>query len=145
MSDHAYIKLVKKSTQQDITVEELKDIFKYYQTITTKTGDQLDWGYGDAAFPYVISEVPDSDDNWFYLKSNGTSTRYKYIVFGVGKETIEDSEGNETLQSYIQVILPEGATHGDKGKANEFCKFLGKKLQAEVHLFNGRIMYFYKR
>ncbi|WP_209123699.1 DUF1885 family protein [Alkalihalobacillus sp. BA299] len=144
MSDHAFIKLVKKSTQQDITLEELKDIFKYYQTITKKTGNQLDWGYGEAAFPYQIADLPDSDGNWLWLKSNGTA-RYKYIVFGVGHETIEDSEGNEASQAYIQVILPEGATHGDKGKANEFCKFLGKKLQAEVQLFNGRIMYFYKR
>ncbi|EIJ81661.1 hypothetical protein PB1_01930 [Bacillus methanolicus PB1] len=48
-------------------------------------------------------------------------------------------------QTYIQITLPESSTFGDKGKANEFCKLFAKKLQGELHLFNGRIMYYYPR
>ncbi|WP_026674445.1 DUF1885 family protein [Alkalihalobacterium bogoriense] len=139
MSNHAFIKLVSRSKQQTITLDELKDIFTYYKTITSKTGDQLAWGYGQAAFPYEITPSPDGDEHWFYLK--GTVPGYKYIVLGVGTEQTD----TDSQTAYIQVTLPEGATHGDKGKANEFVKFLGKKLEAEVQLFNERTMYFYKR
>lgn len=143
MSNHAYIKLVKASKQQEITLEELKEFFLYYKDITGKTGEQLDWEYKESAFPYTIAEVPEGEGKWFYLK--GTADRYKYIVVGIGEEEIEQEDGTFEKQAYIQIILPEGATHGDKGKANEFCKFLGKKYEGELHLFNGRVMYFYKR
>ncbi|WP_096199189.1 DUF1885 family protein [Bacillus sp. FJAT-45350] len=144
MSNRAYIKLVEGSKQQSITLEELKDIFRYYQSITTKTGTQVDWAYEDSSFPYEMLDVPESNGQYFYLKSRGIS-RYKYIVFGIGIEEIVTSDDTTEEQMYIEVILPEGATHGDKGKANEFCKFLAKKLEGELHLFNNRIMYFYKR
>jgi hypothetical protein len=139
MGESAYIKLVPASKQQTITLDEVIDLFKYYKEITSKTGEQLGWGYNNAAFPYELSEK--RDDIWFYLK--GTDPRnYKYIVVGVGKESSdEDSEP----QHYVQVVLPEGSTHGDKGKANEFCKFIAKSLEGELHLFNKRVMYYYKR
>jgi len=48
-------------------------------------------------------------------------------------------------ENYIQVTLTPESTHGDKGKANEFCKYLAKQYKAELHLFNGRVMYYNPR
>ncbi|QOR68403.1 DUF1885 family protein [Cytobacillus suaedae] len=140
---NAYIKLVPGSTKQEITLDEVKELFHYYKEITSKTGQQLDWEYGDAAFPYDIKENNEEGTNWFYLKS--TDSRYNLIVLGVGKEEIEDEDQNKIEQYFIQITLPQASTHGDKGKANEFCKFLGRKLQGELQLFNGRVMYYYPR
>ncbi|MCA1029903.1 DUF1885 family protein [Bacillus timonensis] len=134
----AYIKLVPESTQTTVTLDDVKNLFNYYKEITNKTGEQLSWEYREAAFPYDLKEPNQGDANWFYLKSN--DSRYNTILLGVGKES-----ANEQDTYYIQLTLPEYATHGDKGKANEFAKFLAKKLSGELHLFNARIMYFYKR
>ncbi|RXY99419.1 DUF1885 family protein [Fictibacillus sp. S7] len=136
MQENAYIKLVPASKQQTISIDEVKDLFHYYKDITSKTGSQLGWQYGESAFPYTIEEKSHAKGQWFYLNSND-KMRFKYIMVGV------DNEAGSI--PYIQVTLPEGFTHGDKGKANEFCKFLAKHLDAELHLFNGRIMYYYKR
>jgi len=143
MSSNAYIKLVPSSSQQAISTEELKDLFNYYKEITAKTGDQVDWNYENSAFPYDLKEKEDGKGIWFYLQSS--QDRYNAILIGVDKEAVVDENGTEREQSYIQITLPPTATAGDKGKANEFSKFLGKKLQGELHLFNGRIMYFYPR
>jgi hypothetical protein len=142
MGVSAYIKLVPASKQQTITLDMVVELFNYYKEITRKTGEQLGWGYNEAAFPYDISEK--KDNHWFYLKGNDQK-EYKFIIVGVDQENIEDKDGNKGTKSFIQVVLPDGATHGDKGKANEFCKFLANKLEAELHLFNKRIMYYYKR
>ncbi|KSU84926.1 protein of unknown function [Fictibacillus enclensis] len=136
MQENAYIKLVPASKQQTISIDEVKDLFHYYKDITNKTGSQLGWQYGESAFPYTIEEKSHAKGQWFYLNSND-KMRFRYIMVGV------DNEAGSI--PYIQVTLPEGFTHGDKGKANEFCKFLAKHLDAELHLFNGRIMYYYKR
>lgn len=133
MSTHAYIKLVPASKKKTITLEEVKELFHTYQQLMKKTGEQLGWGFENASFPYQL--VEDGNEQWFYLK--GTNDRYHSIIIGVGQENDETS--------FIQVTLPNNATHGDKGKANEFCKFLAKQLEGELHLFNGRIMYYYKR
>ncbi|WP_121609405.1 DUF1885 family protein [Mesobacillus foraminis] len=143
MSKNAYIKLVPSSAQQTITTEELKELFQYYKEITAKTGNQLDWNYDNAAFPYEIKEKDEGKGVWFYLQSE--QDRYNAILIGVDCELARDKDGEDREQTYIQITLPETATAGDKGKANEFCKFMGKKLQGELHLFNGRIMYFYPR
>lgn len=143
MANNAYIKLVPSSGKETINTEELKELLHYYKQITSKTGDQVDWEYSEAAFPYEIKEEANGKGKWFYLYS--TDDRYKAILVGVDQETIEDEDGSSRLQSYIQVTLPEISTYGDKGKANEFCKFIAKKLKAELHLFNGRIMYFNPR
>lgn len=143
MAQTAYIKLVPSSTQQTITTDEIKSLFSYYKEITSKTGEQLDWDYELSAFPYEIKEKPDGAGKWFYLESS--HDRYNAILFGVDKKTVSDENGNEQEQAYIQVTLPDAATYGDKGKANEFCKFIGKKLKGELHLFNGRIIYYYPR
>lgn len=140
----AYIKLVPKSSQQEITLEEVKHLFHYYKEITAKTGHQLNWNYDDSAFPYEMHDVLETKENMFYLK--GAHDKYFAMIVKIGAETIPLEETNEWHnQTYIQILLPNGATNGDKGKANEFCKFLAKKLSGELHLFNGRIMCFYKR
>lgn len=139
----AYIKFVKGSTTDQVTLEEIKEKFQQYTEQTAKTGKQLGWEYADAAFPYTIEEKPEGEGKWFYLKGKDPKL-YRYIVIGVGSETIEVDEETQE-QHYIQIVLPDGATHGDKGKANEYCKYFGKEFKAELHLFNGRVMYFNPR
>ncbi len=143
MSRTAYIKLVPASNKQEVTIDDLRDYLNYYQEITSKTGEQLGWDYENSAFPYEIKERGDSNHEWFYLK--GTSDRYNFILIGVGSEEIKEGDGSARKQNFIQVALPESANFGDKNKAVEFIKFLGRKLNGEVHLFNGRIMYFYDK
>ncbi len=143
MAENAFIKLVPSSTKQTITIEEVKELFHYYKKITAKTGEQLNWLYGDSAFPYEIKEPEKGKEKWLYLHSNHES--YNAILIGVDTETARSEDGSEREQTYIQITLPEQSTYGDKGKANEFCKFLAKKLQGELHLFNERTMYYYPR
>ncbi|MFZ3588108.1 DUF1885 family protein [Bacillus sp. DJP31] len=143
MSHSAYVKLVSASNKQEITLDAVKELFSYYKEITSKTGSQLSWEYSSVAFPYEIKEKPEGKDTWFYLKSEERG--YNMLLVGVGSEELVTEDGQPSTQSYIQVVLPDGSTFGDKGKGNEFCKFLAKKLEGELHLFNGRVMYFYKR
>ncbi|MFO1445746.1 DUF1885 family protein [Bacillus sp. Bva_UNVM-123] len=143
MASSAYIKLVPSSAKKEISTDEVKELFHYFKEITAKTGRQVDWKYNEAAFPYVMKEKQEGKGKWFYLKSN--NDRYNLMLLGVDSEMIREEDGSEREQAFIQITLPENATFGDKGKANEFSKFLAKKLQGELHLFNGRIMYFYPR
>lgn len=147
MGQSAYIKLVKGSEVSELTLEELKDQLLHYIEQTAKTGQQLGWDYSDAAFPYTIESKPEGEDVWFYLK--GKNENYKYIVMGLGseKQSVEVDPKNDDEEPpaevdvhYIQVVLPEECTHGDKSKGNELCKYLANKLKAELHLFNGRVM-----
>ncbi|EMA6341327.1 DUF1885 family protein [Bacillus cytotoxicus] len=128
---HAFIKLVSKSKTQSVSLDDIKELFQYYKTITSQTGRQIHYAYANFAFPY---EIVDTSNSTLELKSN--HERYNCIYVGV------DSENDQT---FIQISLPSTATFGDKGKANEFCRFLAKKLEGELQLFNGRTMYFYKR
>lgn len=144
MGNSAYIKFVEASNVSQVTLDDVKAKFKRYVEMTSKTGKQLSWGYAEAAFPYSIVDKPEGKDQWFYLKGHDQDL-YKYIVVGVGSETIMDEKEEEKEQHFIQIVLPEGATHGDKGKANEFCKFLAKEYQSQLYLFNGRLMYYYPR
>ncbi|MGM0803231.1 MAG: DUF1885 family protein [Bacillota bacterium] len=141
MSQSAYVKLVPASLKQVITLEELKDFLLYYRSITTKTGEQLSWGYADAAFPYTIEEKEEAEGRWFYLKGID-QRKNKYILVGIGTDKNNDPN---LEQCYIQFTLTDISTHGDKGKANEFCKFIASKLKGELHLFNGRVMYYYPK
>jgi hypothetical protein len=148
MSQRAYIKLVGTSVVQSVTLDDLKTQLTHYKEQFAQTGSQLDWNYADAAFPYTIEQKPDGEDQWFYLKGN--NPLYRYIAFGVENkgpepEATEEDPIQATEPCVIQVILPDGSTFGDKSKGNEFCKYLGKIWKAEVHLFNGRIMYFNPR
>ncbi len=137
MSSSAYVKLVEKSKQQSITLDDVEKLIRYYKEITSKTGEQLGWKYGSAAFPYSIERRESKELKYYELK--GSDQGYHYILVGVG------SEFNSENTTQVQIVLPDGATHGDKGKAVEFSKFLAKQLNGELHLFNGRIMYYYKR
>jgi hypothetical protein len=139
MSQSAFLKLVEGSTHTSVSLEELKQLLLRYQEQLALTGKQLAWGYEEAAFPYTIETRPEGEGKWFYLK--GTSSLYNYILVGIGSEKIDD----DTERSHVQVVLPDNATHGDKSKGNELCKHLGKQLKAELHLFNGRVMYFNPR
>ncbi len=123
----SYIHLTSTSTQKSITFEELKTWLTYYETLLTKTGQQLNWEYEQTGFPYKVMETESS----LYLK--GTLPQYYSILLDI---TVTD----ETAA--IKIALPSKATHGDKGKANELAKFLAKKLKGQLQLFNGRIMSF---
>jgi hypothetical protein len=138
MSQSAYIKFVEGSEVSSMTLDEVQEQLSRYKEQTALTGKQLDWDYADAAFPYTIETKPEGEGKWFYLK--GKNNLYNYILFGVGSEIVEDQETH-----FIQVVLPDQATHGDKAKGNELCKYFGRHLKAELHLFNGRIMYFNPR
>lgn len=141
MAQSAYIKLVKNAAVPSLTLEELEQHLLAYKEQLALTGKQLGWSYESAGFPYSIERKAEGADRWFYLK--GQDFNYRYIVLGLGSEA-SDQEEDEEIQ-YVQVVLPDDATHGDKGKANELCRYLGRKLKAELHLFNGRVMYFYPR
>lgn len=143
MATTAYIKLVPSSVQQQITTEEVKQLFQKYKEWMGKTGEQIDWEYDQATFPYKIKEKEEGAGQWFYLTSD--QERYQTIVVAIGKESIEKEDEGTTEQAYIQISLPKSATYGDKGKATEFAKFMAKQLKGELHLFNNRIMYFYPR
>lgn len=138
MSQSAFIKFVNGSTVSSITLDELREKLLYYKDQVEKTGSQLSWEYGQAAFPYTIEQKSEAVGKWFYLK--GTEKLYQYILFGVSVPP-EDSEE----KGYIQITLPDDSTHGDKAKGNEFCKFLAKTYKAELHLFNGRVIYYNPR
>ncbi len=138
MPQSAYIKLVDGSARRTITLEELKQQLVHYREQMTMTGQQLDWEYTDAGFPYSIEAKSGQEQLWFYLK--GTNKLYKHIVFGVGVE-----EANEIKKEFVQVVLPDDCTHGDKAKGNELCKYLAKTWQAELKLFNGRTMFYNPR
>lgn len=138
MAQSAYIKFVEGSAVASLTLDELKNSLEHYREQLTLTGKQLDWEYDDAGFPYTIETKPEAEGKWFYLK--GKNPLYKYILMGVGTEASNDSQ-----QHYVQVVLPDDSTNGDKAKGNEFCKYLGRLWKAELHLFNGRTMFFNPR
>ncbi|MFD0711011.1 DUF1885 family protein [Paenibacillus sp. GCM10027626] len=138
MSQSAYITFVDGSVVDRLELAEVKEQLNRYCEQTALTGQQLGWNYTEAAFPYTIETKPGEEDRWFYLQ--GTEARYKHIVFGVGT-TIE--EGAE--RAYVQIVLPDTSTHGDKSKGNELCKYMAKQLQARLTLFNGRTIYYNPR
>ncbi len=142
VNESAFIKLVPQSARQSITVDELKVLLLQYKDFGSKTGKQISWDYDHHSFPYEIKQTEDGNRRWFYLSSD--EERYNLIAFAIDQEKAKGNEA-EQIQTYIQVTLGEHSTFGDKAKANELCRYLGKTLQAELHLFNKRIMYFYKR
>ncbi|MCA0174474.1 DUF1885 family protein [Bacillus sp. RAR_GA_16] len=117
------------TTGEDFSLNHVKSLLTYYMDITSKTGEQLSWSYGNFAFPYTLVEKTESDD-WFYLK--GKNDDFRTIVIGIANKT-------------LQIVLPDHSTHGDKAKANELSKFLATKLKADLILFNGRKMLYTKK
>ncbi|MFC5467234.1 DUF1885 family protein [Cohnella suwonensis] len=138
MSQSAFIKLVQGSAVAEVDLNGVKEQLSRYREQMALTGRQLGWDYAEAAFPYRIESKPEANDQWFYLK--GQTPQYRYIVVGTGSR---EEEGVSV--PYIQLVLPNDSTHGDKAKANELCKWIGKQLQAEVEMFNGRTIYFNPR
>ena len=138
MAQSAFISLVEGSAVQEVSLDFIKEQLSEYREQLELTGRQLSWNYAEAAFPYDVQQKPEGEDQWFYLK--GKVPRYRYIVLGTGRR-----ENGESTIPYIQVVLPDGSTHGDKAKANELCKWIGKRLKAEVKLFNGRTLYYNPR
>ncbi|WP_068774493.1 DUF1885 family protein [Paenibacillus sp. FJAT-26967] len=138
MSQSAFIRFVTGSTLSSLTLEELKEQLSQYKLQLARTGEQLGWEYDAAGFPYTMETPPEAEGKWFYLK--GTSSRYRNIVLGVGSRIKEDKE-----QHYVQVVLPDTSSHGDKSKGNELCKYLARQWKAELELFNGRTMFFNPR
>jgi len=136
VSQSAYIYFVEGSAVEQLSLDGVKEQLQRYREQTALTGRQLGWDYADAAFPYTIEQK--ADEPWFYLK--GKESRYRHIVFGVG-----ETERDGRTVHYVQVVLPDYATYGDKGKANELCKYIAKHLQAELKLFNGRTIYYNPR
>ncbi|WP_232698325.1 DUF1885 family protein [Brevibacillus daliensis] len=135
----AYIYLVDGSAASTITLDELKELMSIFREKTNKTGAQLGWDYGNAAFPYQLEQPQDAADSYFLLKGNDPHL-YKYLIMGVGKSTEQNQE-----RSFIQVTVPDTATQNDKNKGNEFCRYLARELKGELHLFNGRVQYFQPR
>lgn len=144
MGNHAYIRLVQGSAAPSgITLDELEQSLELYQDALKRTGHQLNWEYEDAAFPYTIEKVVEpsgSEPTWLYLR--GQASRYRHIALSTITTNEHSAEGSCPT---VQIVLPDGATHGDKGKANELCRFIAQRLKAELTLFNGRIMYFNPR
>ncbi len=126
------------SAVERLSLDDVKEWLGRYRRQTSLTGEQLDWDYADAAFPYTVETRPGEEDRWFYLK--GTTPQYRYILFGVGNKADGERETH-----FVQVVLPDDATHGDKAKGNELCKYFARHLKAELTLFNGRTMYFNPR
>lgn len=127
MGEHASIVL---NNIEPLSLKTIYEYIDYYKEITAKTGEQLGWEYSDTAFPY---ETFEENDRLLILRS--VEPGFKLIYIGI----IQLEDGASTA---VQVYLPPSSAHGDKGKANELCKFLAKKLKAELHLFNGKVMRF---
>ncbi|WP_127531454.1 DUF1885 family protein [Paenibacillus kobensis] len=143
MSQNAYIRLVKSSAAPEgVTLSDLEQSLHAYQDAVRRTGSQLDWEYENAAFPYTIEPVTppsEKEPSWLYLR--GRESRYRHIALSA----IPADTGSEDSCPIVQIALPDGATHGDKSKANELSRFIARSLKAELQLFNGRIMYYNPR
>ena len=141
MSSSTFIKLKDGSVKNDITIEDVKDMIDLYNQSIIHTSKQLAWDYQDSAFPYVLKETNEGKQQWFYLYSEKKG--YHLMAIGVDYEYIKMPDDNSDQKiPYIQISLSKHSTNGDKSKANEFAKFLSKKLKGELHLFNGRIIHY---
>ncbi|MDN9012208.1 DUF1885 family protein [Brevibacillus laterosporus] len=135
----AYVYLVDGSIASTVTLEDVKTFLQKYRNKTSKTGQQLDWNYTDASFPYHIEEPAEGKDTFFILKGKDQNL-YKYVIIGVGTRLKDNQE-----RAFIQVSIPDTATQNDKSKGNEYSRYLAREVKGELHLFNGRIQYFQPR
>ncbi|ASA96355.1 MULTISPECIES: DUF1885 family protein [Anoxybacillus] len=126
MAHTATIELVPASTWETVTLEQCKQLLEQFRDIARKTGEQLGWDYEQYAFPY---DIVINEDRIILV---GKDARYHMIECRIHERAVE-------------FALSKQATHGDKGKANELCKFFAKRMAGKLHLFNGRVMYYYKR
>jgi hypothetical protein len=117
-----------------IELEHVRNTLNYYREMTRNTGKQLTWDYEAAAFPYTMEEKEGGGTKYLLLTGKDPHLN-NYMVIGVGQQ-------EETQRYYVQIVLPEDATHHDVAKGNEYAKFIAKQLKGELQLFNGRIMSF---
>ncbi|KZZ83011.1 DUF1885 family protein [Bacillus sp. SJS] len=127
MGQHASIVM---NDREPISLEIIYKYIDYYKGITAKTGEQLGWEYSETAFPYEICQ---EHERLLILRS--VQPGFNHIYIGIIQSEDESAEA-------VQIYLPASSAHGDKGKANELCKFLAKKMKGELHLFNGKVMRF---
>ena len=139
MALSSFIKLKDGSIKIDITIDDIKGLINEYKQSLSHTSKQLAWDYNKSAFPYSLKETEDGKSKWFYLFSEEKG--YHILAIGVDYEYVKTYEDLEQKIPYIQISLSKHSTSGDKAKANEFAKFLSKKLKGELHLFNGRIIH----
>ncbi|MGZ0085084.1 DUF1885 family protein [Caldibacillus thermoamylovorans] len=118
---------LKLKAGQTVALDEVKQLLERYRAALGKTGEQLSWAYEQAAFPYTVHER----EEVLYLQGDGRLYRGMTVSVRTAGE-----------QCFIDIALPPGATHGDKGKANEFGRWLAKTLGGEWRLFSGRTMVF---
>ncbi|MBU6145869.1 MAG: DUF1885 family protein [Paenibacillaceae bacterium] len=111
---------------QHRTLQDVIDTLHRYVDQVRRTGAQLQWEYAAAAFPYTLCTPEEGANRWCWLRGN--NDLYRTIVFGVRDGTT------------IEIVLPDGHTHGDKAKANELCKYMLKQFGGTLQLFNGRTM-----
>ncbi len=78
MSKSAYIKLT-----QTVSLDEVKEKLDHLIDHTSRTGEQLDWDYASAAFPYSVKEKKTSDGNHWLLLKGKESRLYKYLLIGM--------------------------------------------------------------
>ena len=94
------------------------------------------------------SSVVISGKTSYHLKRLLSRFGYQYSVQN-GELRIIPYNGYDEKLTIAKIDASTGLigspTYGDKGKATEYAKFVAKNLQGELHLFNGRIMYFNKR
>jgi len=131
MIQQASISIVENSKYTEVNLELVQELLKEYISASNKIGIQVDWKYEEASFPYQISIKKLDEQDCIYLSCQ--DSRYKHFVLSCPSE--------ET----IQIMLLPNSTFGDKGKANELCKYIAQKVEGKLELFNNRIMYFYKR
>ncbi|WP_051271064.1 DUF1885 family protein [Shimazuella kribbensis] len=117
-----------------IELANVKDTLEYYREMTRNTGKQLAWDYEAAAFPYTMEEKEENGIPYILLTGRDPHQN-NHMVIGVGRQ-------KENEKFYVQIVLPEDATHHDVAKGNEYAKFIAKHLKGELELFNGRIMAF---
>ena len=137
LSKSAYIKLT-----QTVSLDEVKEKLDHLIDNTSRTGEQLDWDYASAAFPYSVKEKKTSDGNHWLLLKGKESRLYRILL---DRDGSRQREGHRRLFPRFRSWFPMGPLHGDYAKANEFCRFLAKSFAAELHLFNGHVMYFNPR
>ncbi|WP_455662645.1 DUF1885 family protein [Pradoshia sp.] len=136
MSLHSYI----RPPNGSVTINEARKLIDNYQQSVRKTGEQLNYPYNERAFPYTIHQ-PDNQGNGDLLYLSSEDPDYHLIKIGIGEEPMKGMNGS--LSSYIEISLERHSTFADKGKANELAKYMAKKLQGELQLFNGRKMHFH--
>ncbi|MBE3595799.1 MAG: DUF1885 family protein [Hydrogenibacillus sp.] len=131
MPKSAYIRWTPQEGEE-VSVNTLRKALEAYRAQLEKTGVQLGWDYAHYAFPYTIEEKRQGDLTYLELVGHDP-VMYRRLLM-----TAKTTDGI----GVVQITLPDDATQGDLGKANELARYLAKHYHAELILFNGRLQYF---